>query len=330
MPSSEDILNESFISLIEDLEGEEEDRSERAKNLSKFGIKFLDDACLGIGRNDLVVMGARSGAGKSELSTVIAEHNIKNKKRVYLFALEAERKEISRRLKYRLLADLYYTSNLRKEYLNYVQWNHNKQNHLVSEFNEKVNRIMADEYATLNIRYRESNFNLDDLANNVYSVRNNADLILLDHLAYIDTDEINDLKGMKKIMMLLRDMSLDLGIPIIVFAQLRKTERGNKQIVPDMEEILGSSIIYQNATKVILFSSAKDKAKSPVSYRFPTWIYVSKQRIGGAISNYAAMVNFDIRYNVYDEKYKLVRLKNYNTDYEDIELEDYPIWMKIL
>ena len=63
-------------------------------NSGYFGIKYLDAALHGIKPNDLILIGASSGAGKTELCTHIAKTNAKLGKRVRYIALEAEKNEI--------------------------------------------------------------------------------------------------------------------------------------------------------------------------------------------------------------------------------------------
>ena len=45
---------------------------------AKFGIKYLDDKLEGILQGDLILLGARSGAGKSTIADIIATHNAQN------------------------------------------------------------------------------------------------------------------------------------------------------------------------------------------------------------------------------------------------------------
>ena len=55
--------------------------------VGKFGVKYLDDELCGIMRGDFVLIGARSGAGKSSLANMIAREN-KKSKQTALFSLE--------------------------------------------------------------------------------------------------------------------------------------------------------------------------------------------------------------------------------------------------
>ncbi len=53
------------------------------------------------------MLGAKTGIGKTALATITALHNCQQGKRVHYFALEAEEREIERRMKFQIIADLY-------------------------------------------------------------------------------------------------------------------------------------------------------------------------------------------------------------------------------
>ncbi len=75
-----------------------------AQSMIPFGVQYLDRALSGIFPNDLIIVGAATGAGKSELATTIAIHNAELGNRVAFFALEAHHGEIELRTKFKLYA----------------------------------------------------------------------------------------------------------------------------------------------------------------------------------------------------------------------------------
>ena len=93
---------------------EEAHRKELWGRILKFGVSYLDDALLGILPNDLVLIGAPSGAGKTQLCVNIANANLAEGKRVHVFALEAEQDEWERRIKYQMLCQAYYSDQNRQ------------------------------------------------------------------------------------------------------------------------------------------------------------------------------------------------------------------------
>ena len=70
-----------------------------------------------------MLIGAETGAGKTALATAIAKNNANAGRRVYYIALEAEPKEIERRIKYELITEFAARDNLPEKYdLTYVDW----------------------------------------------------------------------------------------------------------------------------------------------------------------------------------------------------------------
>jgi predicted ATP-dependent serine protease len=72
------------------LESEQaEDRIDPSR-ICTFGIKPLDDALIGLLPNDLAIIGADSGVGKSEICLDLAIHNASKGKKVALYFIEGE------------------------------------------------------------------------------------------------------------------------------------------------------------------------------------------------------------------------------------------------
>src|SRR3954469_17207692 len=85
---------------------EREERQRHAKARLRFHVSFLDDCIRGILPNDLVLLGAPSGVGKTDLALHIATSNAREGKRVTYLALEAEPRELERRTKFRIMSEL--------------------------------------------------------------------------------------------------------------------------------------------------------------------------------------------------------------------------------
>lgn len=114
-----------ILSAKERLEQELHHRIKSRQNMAVFGVSYLDDACRGIFSNDFVLIGARTGVGKTQLATIIAKENMKHR-RVHYIALEAEPYEIERRILYQEYSELFF--EIAKEYknteknFNYIDW----------------------------------------------------------------------------------------------------------------------------------------------------------------------------------------------------------------
>src|SRR5688572_24796361 len=106
-------------------EKEYQARLNMPKTAMRFGVDFLDDALRGILPDDLILLGAPSGAGKTQLCCNIAYANLFEGKRVHYIALEASIYEIERRLKFPLVLERYYADPQRprlENKLSFADW----------------------------------------------------------------------------------------------------------------------------------------------------------------------------------------------------------------
>lgn len=317
-----------FVSPAEELSGEREERLRNAENLIQFGVPFLDDAMIGIGKNDLVVIAARSGAGKSELATHVALTNALKRKRVYFLALEAERREIPRRMLFKIMARKFYANRAfnQGERPNYHHWYMGRQEALFAPYYEAAAAELKS-FDTLKVFYRGAEFGLTQLHSIFATIKGEADLLVLDHLHYVDFADDNENRAHKEAVKEIRDLALLHGIPVILVAHIRKADRRNPNPVPDLEDIHGSSDIFKIATKAVIIAPARDQAVQPGSktHRFPTYMRTAKCRQDGSLQWFCAVTAFDLSRGEYEPRYAL---GNHNAKGEWITLEEAPFWAK--
>lgn len=104
---------------------EYEERKNMLDRQLRFGVDYLDDSLRGILPDDLILLGASSGAGKTQLCCNIAYANLEDGKTVHYIALEASRFEIERRLKYPMVFERFISDQHRprlSRQLNYPDW----------------------------------------------------------------------------------------------------------------------------------------------------------------------------------------------------------------
>jgi len=316
-----------FETLTEQLSGEQEDRLKNASNVLSFGIPYLDDAMVGIFKNDLVVLAGGSGGGKSEVATHISLVNALMGKKVYHLALEAERKEIARRMLFKRLAHYFYENSRNiTERPSYLRWYAGLQEDLLGPYHADAVRDLQD-FSNLKIFYRGANFGMKELEQIFSSVKFDADLITLDHLHYVDFDSENENSAYKAIVKQIRDLALAHGIPVLLVAHVRKSDRRNASPVPGQEDIHGSSDIFKIATKVVTLAPAKDQAVTPETktYRFPTYFKIAKCRQDGSLSWFTALTTFDMSKSDYDPDYLV---GDFNSENEFQKLLNKPFWAK--
>lgn len=295
-----------FQTMKEQLDGEKEERLANGNQRLTFGIPFLDDSLVGIFKNDLILLAGRSGQGKSEIALHISLTNAIAGKRVYHLALEAESREIARRMLFKKISKAFYLERDRPdEKPSYIRWYAGLQEHLLAKYCERATEEL-NAYDNLKVFYRGPEFGNKELHRIFSSVKNEADLLVLDHLHYMDFSDDNENRAHKEAVKEIRNLALSYNIPVILVAHIRKGDRRNPTPVPDMEDVHGSSDIFKIATKAIMIAPCRDAVDVPApekSYRFPTYFRIAKCRQDGSLPWFIGLSAFDITRGEYEEKY---------------------------
>lgn len=320
--------NESPMSFLEGFKTvEERIKSERALRLENgargmgFGVAFLDDSLGGIYPNDLLLVGAKTGFGKSQLAMLVTRFNASQGKRVHFFALEAEEYEIERRLKYQSIADHFFADpNRPRIQLNYMDWYYGKLDKPLAYLEEKVD---ADKYPGLNVYYRSHEFMAKDFERLFLGIKDQTDLVVIDHLHYFDLDDENENRAIKTLVKKIRDTALITGKPVILIAHVRKSDKRAKQLIPDIEDFHGSSDIGKIATKAITIAPCYDKMASGMR---GTYMQVLKCRVDGARTNATALCGYNFKTQRYESDYFLGNLSSDGTEFKAFEQQDLPPW----
>jgi hypothetical protein len=310
----------NFKSGAERVRDEHLERIERGKNEIPYHHDFLDDLLRGIATNDLIVLGAETGAGKTEFARGIAAANAKKERRVYYFALEAEDREIERRTKFQILVDMA-APHIRElgawDRINYPDWYHGRLEDVLGPFNGEADRKYAQEYRSLFTYYRGSKFDHEDIKRLFLAIQSEAELIILDHLHYVDIEDENENRGFKKTVKMIRDVALGIGRPVILIVHLRKRDMRSKAIVPDIEMVHGSSDIAKICTRAIMLAPARSMP-DPRPHISNTFFFVPKDRVGGA-TGFVALCKFDRGLRQYHRGYTLGRMSSDGSEFEPIE-----------
>ena len=303
-------------------------RLELARRALPFHHAFLDDYLRGIRPHDLVLLGAETGAGKTDIATMIARENARQGRRVHYFALEAESDEIERRIKYALLAELAtQAKHPMANSLTYVDWLMGHCEDTCAPFDAAANQIMLERFGRLKTYYRGERFGAADIERLFRTIHTETDLIALDHLHYVDSSEDeNENRALGRTVKLIRYVALSIGRPVLLVAHLRKRDQRARQIVPHLEDFHGSSDLIKNATTAVLLAPARS-ITSPKWYLAPTFIYVPKHRPSGW-DGLIALCWYDRRFRRYTEHYTLGRAIDGGTGWEPLRLCEAPRWAK--
>jgi hypothetical protein len=155
------------------------------------------------------------------------------------------------------------------------------------------------------------------------AIQDQADLIIVDHLHYIDIEDENENRGFKTLIKAMRDVALAIGRPVLLVAHLRKSDRSRKRIVPDKEDFHGSSDVIKIATDTILLAPAlcAPSAKHGVAN---TFFSIPKAREAGG-TRLVALCEFDWRARAYADHYTLGR-ETKPGEWEPLEKDEVPSW----
>lgn len=324
------LLGPAFSDFEAHITGERDERFELAKGALRFGVNFLDASLGGIFARDLVLIGAKTGAGKTTLASVIAETNVEAGKRVHYFALEAEKREIERRIKFRVLSALAYKRSVQRFQpgrLNYLDWYAGKLDDIVGQWESAADEALSKKYKTLKTYYRERDFTADDLEKTFLAIQDQTDLIILDHLHMVDFDDPSENRGVKMIVKRLRDVALEVGKPVVVVAHLRKSDSRSKRIIPDLDDFHGTSDIVKICTKAILMAPAFDQEnESP--HLWGTYIHPAKCRQEGTRTRYVGLVPFNVHKGRYEEDFELGMFAPGTDAFERLDAAKYPSWAR--
>jgi len=322
-------LFHNFETTREQLADEKAQRAIDESERISFGIPVLDLCLKGIHRGDLVLIGARSGAGKTEIATMIAESVVRSGKKVVFFALEADRREIPRRRLFRRLAARYFADPNRKQTdvgVNFLDWyTGDLDEEFEPYYNEELEAICTLDDGKFFTRYRgDSDFTSEMFEREMASIKD-ASLVIVDHFHFFDSEPGNENEIHKRLIRQIRDLVGKYRIPIVLIAHLRKSDKRFSQPLPEMEDFMGSSDLYKNPTKIILAAPGPRYLEGS-NNQWVTYINIAKARKDGSRTKYAIKTVFDLSTTSYLPSFKLGRFDE--NVWVDLEPAYTPSWAK--
>ena len=313
----------SFIRSIEKSYDEASKRQNGREGLLKFGISYLDDAMVGILKNDLILIGAGSGAGKTQTCCNIAKANVEQGKRVHYIALEAEFLEIERRIKYQIFAREFFADPKRpKISISFQNW-------MLGDYMKSCvayEAIAANEFIKrfdgLFTFYKNEKFDINDMILKITECADDTDLIILDHVHYMDFDDDNENKSVKNIAKTARTLALEMGKPIILVSHMRKSDRHSRTFAPGLEEFHGSSDLYKIATKAITIGPG-----AMIDNKIETYFRIVKNRFEGSVTRYIGKSYYNSQQGKYERTYEIGDAQqSWDNGFHQLTRDIYPEW----
>lgn len=281
----------TFADLLIDAECER--RKVNLDTVCKYWIEILDRYMGWILPNELVVVGADTGMGKSEIAYKIAVTNAQRGKKVLLFALEWDLNEVALRYMQRTISEIVplktieFRFNRKKEHTEYVdhiiKWLDNEQ---------RVKNLLIFKKQQLPTMWL--------LADMIEQMKDGVDMIIIDHLHYIQFwSSSQEIEEIGKVMRQVKQITDTIKKPIIIMSHLRKRKKTDD---PTEQDLYGSSNIAKEANTIILLTRMENQdveklvdsgAQDDMRYAW-TKIIVEKSRTGLAVpTKFSAVYDLD-------------------------------------
>lgn len=320
-----------FYRASENSMKEIESRRGSRGRLMPLGISFLDDALIGVGPGDLVLLGAPSGIGKTELCCMIAKAALEAGRRVHFIPLEADRYEIEQRLKYKIVARKYFDSSPRPRIdgrLDFDRWRMGDFLDSLANIEVEAMGEFEERYQNLFLYEKADKFGVSELIEAVVGEAEKTDLFLIDHAHYFDFEDDNENRAMKTLAKTVRRLALDEQRPIVLVAHLRKRDRHNQELVANLDEFHGSSDLAKIATRVVTLAQGSITDKG----NYETFFRVPKNRFNGGSKFYIARMVFNPQKGTYETDYRLgpasLTRDDIREGFPDIPSETAPQWAR--
>ncbi len=205
---------------------------------TKTGFSALDQVLAGMGKTDLILVGARPGMGKTSFALNVATNVAKQTgKKVCFFSLEMSAEQVvSRMVSSEALVNSY---SLRTGKLTPEDWEHLA--YAASEL-AKCN-ILIDDTSGMTVTAMKAKLRREkDLG-----------LVVIDYLGLMQGDKRaeNRVQEVSAISRALKIMAKELGVPIICCAQLSRGPESRTDNRPQLSDLRDSGAIEQDADTVI-------------------------------------------------------------------------------
>lgn len=291
-----------------------------------FGIGFLDAALGKMLPTDLILIGGRTKQGKSQLAVEIAKANAMQGKNVIFIALEAEHSEIEMRLMYQIVCSLYYDSRPSTyQTINYRKWRLGQLNAMLDPFHGRAMAIFGERYHSLKTVYATQGFTHEHLNAVLDEVKDDADLIIIDHFHYFDMGGGRNVNEKQEALMKrIRDLNLYYQKPILLLAHLNKT---SFDFAPDVEQFMGTSNIGKIATGCIMVTR-NTQFSDPRNEIFQTVLSIPTCRTGAILP--VGIHEFSTRHQGYSPLFELALVKGWQEKQklEPLPRAEWPDWAR--
>ena len=231
-----------------------------------WGTRGLDTAFAIIKRGNFIVLGAKSGSGKTTFAFDMAQKNALLGHHVLFLSLEMDEKEVKDAVARRRAGITV------EEELDY-KIPEKKQKHFESKLSE-INAIPKLYFRGVR---RGGGLRWEQILEIIYGYEE-LDLIFIDNLDLIEGNRgENDLERQKRIVKAIMGFTSEKQIPIVLIHHYRKTLGKDSQKTSTLDDLSGSMKIVDGADRIISVARNRDtEAKYPLKYQ--SLVYLQKGR----------------------------------------------------
>jgi replicative DNA helicase len=250
--------------MIETLKDIDDKYQKRDDYSLRTGYLDLDKIIEGLHEQELTLLGARPGVGKTAFSLQMAEHIAKKGVYVYFVSLEMSRKQLGNRI---IAREAEIDSHVLR-----MGW-------LTEENFAKINEV-AGNVADIKMCIDSESTTIQDIEDKANELKQekNLGLMVIDYLQLLKSRNkfTNREQEVADISRRLKLLSKELNIPVVALCQLnRETEKRRRPLLADLRE---SGSLEQDADNVIfLYVDDEEKVKNRV---IDVEVIVAKQRNG--------------------------------------------------
>lgn len=203
------------------------------------GFEKLDDLLGDLEGGDMIVIGARPGVGKSALVTQITSNLSKSGKRIGFYNLEMQTKQMYERFVVsesgigltRLKRAIRFLGDEKERFDKANKTLEKAENIVITTGSKSIGEIRAE------------------------SLHMDYDVIIIDYLQLIKSDtryKGNRTAEVGQISKAIKELAMELNIPIIALSQLNRTSQMRDDKEPTMSELREAGDIEQDASVIIL------------------------------------------------------------------------------
>ncbi|MEA4831319.1 Replicative DNA helicase [bioreactor metagenome] len=238
---------------------------EEAKGLPTY-FGGIDNFLVGMGKGDLVVVGARPGMGKTSFAMNIATSAAKHGKVAAVFSLEMSKIQLVSRM---------LSSEAR-----------------IDSYNLRTGELNADEFARLaaaSTMLSGAEIYIDDTSDITVSQMKaklrrlkNLSFVVIDYLQLMSSDKRIDNRTLEigDISRNLKIMAKEFGVPVMLLSQLSRNPEGRPDKKPQLSDMRDSGAIEQDAD-IVMFLYRDEYYKENTDMKNQASCMIAKNRHGG-------------------------------------------------